>query len=67
MPSITRHLLHLGLAVLAAATLLGACTRPAALQSSYQGPLPQQRAAGETARLEIESSTRPGSASRRAA
>lgn len=54
MPSITPRLLHLGLAVLAAATLLGACTRPAALQSSYEGPLPQQRAAGETARLEIE-------------
>lgn len=54
MPATTRRLLHLGLAVLAAATLLGACTRPAALQSNYQGPLPQQRAAGETAQLEIE-------------
>ncbi len=54
MPIITRRLLHRGLAVLAGAALLGACSRPAALQSSYQGPLPQQCAAGETVRLQIE-------------
>lgn len=54
MPIITRRLLHLGVAVLAGTALLGACTRPADLQSTYQGPLPRQRAAGETVRLQIE-------------